>query len=298
MSIIKYTAFVRIVELGSYSAAAKMLGYSQPGIHHMIKSLEAELGSSLLYNDGKKIVPTSFGNNILNHAQQITKSADSIKNVVSYSSNSNPQIRIAAYNSMLISLLPSILASFSKENPDTIFHLNELNYSECLSAIASNEADLCFMVDARPGGYDFIPLIKDPVLIVMQKSNPLAAYDKIPIKELNGIDLLTHKSGCDDNIETVLQEECFTPNNKLYMTHDTPILELIRTYGGVGILSSLSIYNMSHDLTYRPLVGDVHRTLGIVLKSSQAIEPYLADFIETAKSVTKEFCKRNGLEAL
>ena len=42
--MIKHKAFIRVVELGSLTKAAKELGYSQPGISYMLNTLEEEMG--------------------------------------------------------------------------------------------------------------------------------------------------------------------------------------------------------------------------------------------------------------
>lgn len=46
MNIQKYMAFVKAVELGSFTKAAEILDYSQSGISRMINDLEKEWGFS------------------------------------------------------------------------------------------------------------------------------------------------------------------------------------------------------------------------------------------------------------
>lgn len=45
----RYIALQKIVELGSFTKAADVLGYTQPAMSQMITSLEKELGIKLLY---------------------------------------------------------------------------------------------------------------------------------------------------------------------------------------------------------------------------------------------------------
>ena len=78
MSLTKYRAFIKVVELGSLTKAAKQLGYSQPGISHMIDSLEAEMGFPLLIRNKDSIVPTESGKKILYYCHQIIKNEDSL----------------------------------------------------------------------------------------------------------------------------------------------------------------------------------------------------------------------------
>ena len=54
--MIKYRAFIQVVESGSITKAAKVLGYSQPGISYMIDSLEKEMGFPLLIYSDEKLI--------------------------------------------------------------------------------------------------------------------------------------------------------------------------------------------------------------------------------------------------
>ena len=48
MSIGKYQIFLKTVELGSFTAAARALNFTQSGVSHAIGALEQELGVTLL----------------------------------------------------------------------------------------------------------------------------------------------------------------------------------------------------------------------------------------------------------
>jgi DNA-binding transcriptional LysR family regulator len=55
------TLFVRIVERGSFSAAAADLGFSRPVATAAIKALEASLGARLLQRTTRHVQPTAEG---------------------------------------------------------------------------------------------------------------------------------------------------------------------------------------------------------------------------------------------
>ena len=48
MSISKYKVLLTAVDMGSFSAAAEKLGYTQSGLTHMMNALEDEFGFSIL----------------------------------------------------------------------------------------------------------------------------------------------------------------------------------------------------------------------------------------------------------
>src|SRR5690349_9825009 len=62
-------AFLAVAELGSVSAAAEDLGYSQPGLSHRIATLERELGCVLFRRRGKGMELTHEGQLLLPYAR-------------------------------------------------------------------------------------------------------------------------------------------------------------------------------------------------------------------------------------
>ena len=67
----KYLAFVKTVEMGSFTRAAAALSYSQSGISRMIKDLEQEWHVSLLERNRGGVRLTSDGMKLLPHAQRL-----------------------------------------------------------------------------------------------------------------------------------------------------------------------------------------------------------------------------------
>ena len=52
LSMNRYIALQKVVEVGSFTKAAELLGYTQPALGQMIASLERELNIKLLYRTG------------------------------------------------------------------------------------------------------------------------------------------------------------------------------------------------------------------------------------------------------
>lgn len=61
MSINKYEIFLKVVELGSLTKAADVLGFTQSGISHTISSLEMEFGFALLIRNRSGVKLTVNG---------------------------------------------------------------------------------------------------------------------------------------------------------------------------------------------------------------------------------------------
>ena len=113
--MIKYRAFIQVVESGSITKAARVLGYSQPGISYMIDSLEKEMGFPLLIRSKDKVQPTKDGARVLYHCKQIVNSEDDLKETVrAINGLMDGTIFIASQNSMMVNIVPQIISRFSR----------------------------------------------------------------------------------------------------------------------------------------------------------------------------------------
>ena len=81
MSILKYSAFLKAVEYGSLTKAAEALVYTQPGISHMISSLEKEMGFPLLIRGKDGVFPTENAKPLIYYMQQIVSADETLKEI-------------------------------------------------------------------------------------------------------------------------------------------------------------------------------------------------------------------------
>lgn len=70
------TAFVRVVEAGSFSAAARLLQVGQPAVSKTVAQLEAQLGVSLLVRSTRGLTPTEAGQHFHEHAKVALQEAE------------------------------------------------------------------------------------------------------------------------------------------------------------------------------------------------------------------------------
>lgn len=116
MSLQKYEAFIKTVELGSLTKAAETLGYTQSGVSHMIQSLEDEVGTKLMHRDRSGIRMTSDGEQLLPYFTDICASQHKLENKIQDILNLNSGlIRIGTFTSVSVQWLPFILKEFLED---------------------------------------------------------------------------------------------------------------------------------------------------------------------------------------
>ncbi len=82
LSLHQLTCFLATYETGSLTAAAQQLGYAQPSVSEQIRTLEKSLGVKLFTRVGRGIVPTTAGDTLRPHAEQVLAQAEEARRAV------------------------------------------------------------------------------------------------------------------------------------------------------------------------------------------------------------------------
>jgi DNA-binding transcriptional LysR family regulator len=90
-------AFVRVVETGSFSAAARQLDVGQPAVSKTVAQLEERLGVQLLLRSTQRLTPTEAGQNFYERAKRVIEEADEAEVAArSASASLSGELRISA----------------------------------------------------------------------------------------------------------------------------------------------------------------------------------------------------------
>ena len=113
MNILKYMAFIKTVEYGSFTKAAEILHYSQSGISRMISDLEKEWKVSLLRRSRAGVQLSSDGQRLLPYAQRVCEEYQKLQNkVCELNGIQSGLIRIGTFSSVATHWLPNIIKEF------------------------------------------------------------------------------------------------------------------------------------------------------------------------------------------
>ncbi|MCX2184778.1 LysR family transcriptional regulator [Streptomyces sp. SKN60] len=168
--------YVTVARLGSFSAAARELGYTQSAVSQHIAALEADLGLALLGR--RPVAPTPAGERLLEHAGSLLLRLDAARaDLARYAAPPRRTLTLAAGP---LALHPRVLAAL----PATGVTLRTLPRDEVPAAVATGGADLG-LVDglAAPSDPlrlpDVAPLTalvvaEDPLVVVLPAGHPLA----------------------------------------------------------------------------------------------------------------------------
>ena len=138
-------AFIKVVELASFSRAADELYISQPSVSTYINSLEKELKTVLINRSTKVLSTTLAGERFLVKAKEmVSLKHESIEMLKNLSGDVSGDIRILASSVPALYILPQKIAEFHELYPRISFTMSQADTAEVVQGIAAHKADIGF----------------------------------------------------------------------------------------------------------------------------------------------------------
>jgi len=128
--MIRYEAFVKITENGSFTKTAEDLGYTQSAVSQMIKNLEEELDTSLVIRSRKGVTLTPDGEeflpyikNVYNAHRELIEKRNEMRGLES------GIIRMGTFSSVSSNWLPGLIKKFKETYPSVHFDIKQGEYT-------------------------------------------------------------------------------------------------------------------------------------------------------------------------
>ena len=111
--------FAKVVELNSFSEAARRLKMPVSTVSRRIAELESQLGVRLLERSTRSLRLTDVGSEVLQHARQTVELGEAVDGIVSHHlSNVSGVLRLSAPPSISDSLLAPLVGAFQSAHPN------------------------------------------------------------------------------------------------------------------------------------------------------------------------------------
>lgn len=161
-----------VARTGSVTAAARELNYSQPSVSHHLARLETESGAQLLQRVGRGIRLTEAGRVLADRAIEILGRLDAASaELDSYVGLGAGRLRIAAYSTAVVALLPRVAAVLARDHPGVRLEIVDTHPPEALELLRAGEVDAAIVFRygepaEEPGGVRLQHLRDDPTFLL------------------------------------------------------------------------------------------------------------------------------------
>jgi DNA-binding transcriptional LysR family regulator len=171
-------AFAR---LGSVTAAAKELHYTQPTVSHHLARLEAETGAQLLQRAGRGVRLTPAGQLLADRAAEIIGQIDvADAELAAHVGLTAGRVRLASFSSVIESLVPRAVAALTSNHPGLQIDLTNTQPPEALELLRTGKIDVAIIFrydDTEPEPQDvrLHHLFDDPLYLLSTRGGQTLA---------------------------------------------------------------------------------------------------------------------------
>ena len=179
LDVTRLRVLVAVARHGSVTAAARALNYAQPSVSHHLSRLEAETGALLTQRAGRGVRLTDAGQLLAERAEEILGRLDAAENeLAAHVGLRAGRIRLAAFPSVLSTLVPMAAARLEAENPGLDLTLAEAEPPEALRMLRAGYVDVALVFRHYQDGVTVSPpgdadvgtrsrlLLDDPIHLV------------------------------------------------------------------------------------------------------------------------------------
>jgi DNA-binding transcriptional LysR family regulator len=199
MRLEQLQAFLAVVATGSFQQAAQQCSVTQSTISRQIQSLETAVGTSLLHRTHQAKL-TVAGDRFLPHARRIcqewTTACTELEDLMA---GKQPELCIAAIQSVCAYQLPPVLQRFCREYPQVQLRVTALGSDRALKVLKDGLVDMAIVQQNRflTASPEMVidRLYSEPVEVLMAADHPLTAFESVPWEKLAHYPQVVFKDG-------------------------------------------------------------------------------------------------------
>ncbi|MCX4548815.1 LysR family transcriptional regulator [Streptomyces sp. NBC_01387] len=236
-----------VATTGSFSAAARELGCTQPAVSQQMKALEASSGTTLLIRTGREMRLTQAGEALVRHAAGILAGLTAAEEEVAAIAGLRAgRVRLVSFPSGSSTLVPTALAALRAAHPGTRVSLVEAEPPRSVDLLRDGDCDvaLAFRYGPATDEWDDLvvrPLLTDRMVGLVPEGHRLADADTITVGDLAEESWIAGCPRCRRQLVEVCEGAGFTPRID-FATDDYPaVIGLVGAGLGVAVLPELAI---------------------------------------------------------
>ncbi|KAF7597807.1 MAG: LysR family transcriptional regulator [Candidatus Dactylopiibacterium carminicum] len=256
--------FVVVAEELHVARAAVRLGIAQPALSQQIRALEEQLGVRLFHRANRRITLTEAGEAFLVEARAALMHAEQAGRAARRAARGETGRVDIGYVSSALAELPflSALAAFRATHPAVRIGMHMRLAADHLAALRTQTFDLVITrgpMPEPPEDYDSLVLSRQPMIVALPDSHPLATRAGIALPELaeNNFLVPDDPPGCGTGhaIALLCEAARFTPRSSMVVNEMSSAVGLVAGGLGVALLPASAARFALPGVVFRPLIG-------------------------------------------
>lgn len=276
--------FRLVVQRGSFSAAADVLGLSQPAVSLQVRQLEQFLQTRLLERTGRGIKATAAGIALLAHSDWIELAVGAaVQSVSEFNREISGSVTLGSGATACIHLLPPLLQKLHHEHPLLTVRVTVGNTLEVVRAIEENRLDLGLCtLPANGRSLAVMPVLEEEFVCIFSDGQDELPWSLTP-EILQSLPLIAFESGSGtrDLIDGWFLADGRAIAPVMQLGSIEAIKRMVRAGLGFSIVPRMAVEHPQDriGLNVQSLTPLLHRQLGIIMRQDKIISKGIAEIL-------------------
>ncbi|BBE08639.1 MAG: transcriptional regulator, LysR family [Glomeribacter sp. 1016415] len=301
--------FLAIVDYGSLTKAAEVVGVAQPALSQQLTALEAEFDVQLLHRSSKGIALTNAGRVLYRHActilRQLSLASDDVKSIGAKISG---KVSIGLPPTVAARLVMPLIKAVRERFPEVRLQIFEGLNEYMLERFFNQRLDFIFLfrstgsqtIEALPLAQEALSLIGYPEQRLLRVDQPDTA-PIIPIENLGSLPLVlpgNSQEGLRHQIEEVFAQRSIDVNVVVELDSLKHLLECAREGLACTILPTSVLVGENANLPHYQIQPEIRRSLSLCWLRSAQLIPAAHAVKEVVQEITGQLVNTGELMSI
>jgi DNA-binding transcriptional LysR family regulator len=273
--------FLSVLEHGSFSAAGRELGMTQPAVSNHLHALEERFGVALLVRGGRGAQATPAGECLADHARRVLEEISGLEGDMAHYSAPRGRLVVGASTTPGESLIPYVAVEFSDRYPDVALDVQIADTDKTIDALLKREVEVVIVGrevdDPRLSGR---VIEQDELVPAVAASDPLVGSETAP-EDLAGRPFVMREGGSATRraAEEGLAAAGIVPRVAMELGSNAAVVGAVAEGAGIGIVPARTLG--SHEQVRRLRVRGLSflRPFVLVVERNRKLSPAAEAFI-------------------
>lgn len=240
-------AFAAVMTHGTTTKAADALNITQPAVSKMLAHLTNKAGFPLFRNHRQRLIPTPEAHMLYAEVQRVFESVRGISSAAREIKDlRSGRLNVSALPAFGLTLLPSIIASFTKEYPDVAITLDIRSSLTIIQRASRNQLDIGVAAEVNDESPSVVrrALTATPPVCIMPKGHALSRLPVIQADDLDGLDFVSLGVGdpMRRQLDALCEERSVKRTLKVEAALSNTCVNLVANGVGVAVVDRLTAW--------------------------------------------------------
>jgi DNA-binding transcriptional LysR family regulator len=269
---------IEVIDLGSFSAAARRLNLTQPAVSLQVRELELRFGVKLVERLGRTTHATVPGRELIEHGRRIFRECDNaMSGMRRYRDGWIGRVNVGTTNTAMTYELPPVLRRLRQEHPGIDLQVMNMPTCEIVEALIQNRIDLGLVtLPVDDPQLKVTPLCRNSLVAILPTGTPDIPDVITPEYAAQQSMVLEHTRGAVYGLVMQwLSKQLPLPLAPMHLGTVEAMKKVVGQGLGMSIVPDVAVADATPDVVVRPLSPPARCTLALAEHRCKPNEPAL-----------------------